>query len=79
MYAWEVGKIKQNKLNSNDRILITHSWSQDLLEKPPVVQLLKNFPAFFGNRRFITMFTKPSTAPYPEPDQSSPYQPILYL
>jgi hypothetical protein len=27
-----------------------------LLEKPQVVQLLKNFPAFYGTRRFITMF-----------------------
>jgi hypothetical protein len=29
-----------------------------LLEKPPIVQLLKNFPAFYGNRRFITVFIK---------------------
>jgi hypothetical protein len=28
-----------------------------LLEKPPVVQLLKNFPKFYGTRRFITVFT----------------------
>jgi hypothetical protein len=27
-------------------------------EKPPIVQLLKNFPAFYGTRRFITMFTR---------------------
>jgi hypothetical protein len=27
-------------------------------EKLPVVQLLKNFPAFYGTRRFITVFTK---------------------
>jgi hypothetical protein len=26
--------------------------------KPPIVQLLKNFPAFYGNRRFITVFTR---------------------
>jgi hypothetical protein len=25
------------------------------------VQLLKNFPAFYGTRRFIAVFTKPST------------------
>jgi hypothetical protein len=29
-----------------------------LLEKPPIVQLLKNFPAFYGTRRFITVFTR---------------------
>jgi hypothetical protein len=23
---------------------------------PPIVQLLKNFPAFYGTRRFITVF-----------------------
>jgi hypothetical protein len=28
------------------------------LEKPPVVQLLKNFPAFYGTRRFITVLTR---------------------
>jgi hypothetical protein len=35
-----------------------HSWSQALLEKPPVVQLLKNFLAFYGTQRFITLFTR---------------------
>jgi hypothetical protein len=28
------------------------------MEKPPVVQLLKNFPTFYGTRRFITAFTR---------------------
>jgi hypothetical protein len=28
-----------------------------LIEKLPVVQLLENFPAFYGTRRFITAFT----------------------
>jgi hypothetical protein len=37
---------------------LTHSWSWDLLEKLPIVQLLKNFPAFYGTRRFITVFTR---------------------
>jgi hypothetical protein len=34
------------------------SWSWVLLDQPPVVQPLKNFPAFYGNRRFITVLTK---------------------
>jgi hypothetical protein len=34
------------------------SRSVTLLEKPPVVQLLKNFPAFYGTRRFITVFAR---------------------
>jgi hypothetical protein len=45
---------------SLDSILIyslTHSWSRALLEKLPIVQLLENFPAFYGTRRFITAFT----------------------
>jgi hypothetical protein len=36
----------------------THSRSWALLEKPPVVQPLKNFPVFYGTRRFITAFTR---------------------
>jgi hypothetical protein len=35
-----------------------HSWSWALLEKPPIVQLLKNFSAFYGTRKFITVFTR---------------------
>jgi hypothetical protein len=37
---------------------LTHSWSWALLEKLPIVQLLKNFPAFYWTRRFITAFTR---------------------
>jgi hypothetical protein len=29
-----------------------------LLEKPPIVQLLKKFPALYGTQRFITVFTR---------------------
>jgi hypothetical protein len=39
-------------------ILPTYSRSWAFLEKPPHVQKLKNFPAFYGNRRFITVFTR---------------------
>jgi hypothetical protein len=28
------------------------------VEKPPVAQLLEDFPAFYGNWRFITVFTR---------------------
>jgi hypothetical protein len=28
------------------------------LEKPPVVQLLKNFPTFYGTRKFIGVFIR---------------------
>jgi hypothetical protein len=33
-------------------------WSSALLEKPPVVYLLTNFPKFHVTRRFVTVFTK---------------------
>jgi hypothetical protein len=32
--------------------------SSTLLEKSPVAQLLKNFPTFYGTRKFITVFTR---------------------
>jgi hypothetical protein len=32
-------------------------WSWSLLERPPVVKPLENFPAFYGTWRFITAFT----------------------
>jgi hypothetical protein len=38
--------------------LLTYSWSWALLEKPPIVQLLENFSAFYETRRFITVFTR---------------------
>jgi len=44
-------------------------WSRVILEKLTGSQLVKNFPAFYGTRRFITAFTWP----YPEPDRLSPY------
>jgi hypothetical protein len=42
---------------SLENISLIHSWSCALLEKLPIVQLLENFPAFYGIRRFITAFT----------------------
>jgi hypothetical protein len=42
---------------------LTHSWSWALLEKLPIVQPLKNFPAFYGTRRFITTFTRALVVP----------------
>jgi hypothetical protein len=58
-------------------ILIINVWltylrSWALLEKLPIVQPLKNYPVFYGTRKFITVFT----GPYPGPDQCSSYHPI---
>jgi hypothetical protein len=36
---------------------ITNSMEQRPVEKLTVAQLVKIFPAFYGNRRFITVFT----------------------
>jgi hypothetical protein len=34
------------------------AWNSALLERPPVVQLLWKVLTFYGNQRFITVFTK---------------------
>jgi hypothetical protein len=55
------GPRKRKLRCSRKRLLthsLTHSWSWALLEKLPVVQPLKNFPAFYGTRRFITAFKR---------------------
>jgi hypothetical protein len=38
-------------------MLTSFSWA--LLLRPPAVQLLKKFQAFYGTQRFITVFTRP--------------------
>jgi hypothetical protein len=40
--------------------VLTYLWSWVLLEEPPNLQLLKNFPAFYGTRKFITVFIRAS-------------------
>jgi hypothetical protein len=37
--------------------LLAHG-ADPLLEKPPIVQPLKNFPVFYGSPRFITVFIR---------------------
>jgi hypothetical protein len=52
------------------------SWA--LLEKLPIVQPLKNFPAFYGTRRFITLFTRDLhwSLSWTRRTQSTPSHPI---
>jgi hypothetical protein len=38
--------------------LLTYLRSWALLEKLPIMQPFKNFPAYYGTQRFITMFTR---------------------
>jgi hypothetical protein len=53
-------------------------WSWVLLEKPPVAQLLKNFPTFYGTPRFIIVFTRALhwSLPWARSIQSIPPYPI---
>jgi hypothetical protein len=37
--------------------MLTYSIQQSLLEKLTGLQIAKNFPAFYGTRKFITAFT----------------------
>jgi hypothetical protein len=59
--------------------ILTYLRNWALLEKLPVVQLLKNFPTFLGTRSSSPCSQEPYTGPYPEPDRFSPYYPILSL
>jgi hypothetical protein len=56
---------------------LAYLWSWTLLEKTQILQVLKKFPAFYGTKSALPCSQEPSTGPYPEPDQSSPYHPIL--
>jgi hypothetical protein len=62
-----------------DRCLYTHSRSWALLEKPPIVQPLKNLPQFYGTRRFITVFTRALHWSSSWATQFNPHHPILSL
>jgi hypothetical protein len=54
-----------------DNTLLT-PWCRILFEKLTVTQLAKkNILLSYGNRRFITVFTKAAIGPYPEPAESS--------
>jgi hypothetical protein len=50
-----LGHLKHSLTSS---YLLTYLRSWALLEKPPIVQPLKNFPAFYGTGRFNTLFTR---------------------
>jgi hypothetical protein len=59
--------------------LFTYSRSWALLEKPPIVQPLKNFPAFTEPEGSTLCSQEPSTSPYYEPYQSNSHHTILRL
>jgi hypothetical protein len=49
------------------------------LSREVATQLLKKFPTIYGIRRFFTVSKKPHAEPYPDPNQSRPYNPFLFL
>jgi hypothetical protein len=58
--------------------LLTYIRSSALLEEPLIVQPLKNFPTFYGTRRFNTVFTRALdwSLPWATSIQSTPSHPI---
>jgi hypothetical protein len=52
-------------------------WRRVPLKKPLVAQLLNSFATFYGTQRLSPCSQEPSTGPFREPDQSSPYHHIL--
>lgn len=49
-----------------------NSSSRYISRMAPIVHLLKIFESFYGDRKFVIVFTKPSTDAYPKRDQSIP-------
>jgi hypothetical protein len=45
-------------------------WSSVLLDNPPVAQLFKNLPTFYGTPRLVACPQESSVGPYPEPDET---------
>jgi len=59
-------------------INILTAWSRGVLEKETVAKIAKKFPASYGTRRFITVFTRSRHWPLPCPSwiHSTPSLPI---
>jgi hypothetical protein len=52
--SWRGAQLKHR---DNFTFTLTNSIGQNILEKLTVTQLVKKFPAFYGTRRIITVFT----------------------
>jgi hypothetical protein len=57
------GRVSGYNSNPHSHFFWLTSWRSTLLEKPPVVQLFKTFPTFYGTRRFIHVHKRPPRVP----------------
>jgi len=77
-----VRKIEENaKCRKGKSGIYFNFMEQLLLEKLVILQLIEIFFMLYGTQRFITAFTgySPHICSYPEPHQSSPCPPILFI
>jgi hypothetical protein len=70
MYQYKYLPYKDH-IQMKHRCSLSHSWSWALLEKPSQY--------FMEPEGSLPCSQEPSTGPYPEPDQSNPYHPIISL
>jgi hypothetical protein len=49
------------------------------MEKSPWEANSRSVPAFYGTLRSLPSSKQPAIGPYPEPDESSPHLPTLFL
>jgi hypothetical protein len=54
---WSAGGGNKEYMSVTQLPSLPHG-AEPYFAKPPTVQLLKNFPEFYGTRRFITVFTR---------------------
>jgi hypothetical protein len=67
----------ENPISLKDKLTYLRSWA--LLEKLLIVQLLKNILAFYGTRKFITVFTGALHCSLSWVTSIQSYHPTLYL
>jgi len=58
--------------------LITNYVQQSSSEEADSNSAVNQFPSFYGTWRFITVFTRATTGPYPESDVCSPHVSTLF-
>jgi hypothetical protein len=80
LWRWKWYILRNVGRLSTNYMALYHSRSSALLEKLPIVQLLKNSPAFYGTRRFFTVFTRPLhwSLSWARSIQSNPIHTILF-